>query len=76
MNSTVSKRGQTVIPAAIRRHKIQEGDMLEWIDEGKTIRVVPIASDPVRALCGRAKDQGLTEQLLAARAQDCLLEQW
>jgi AbrB family looped-hinge helix DNA binding protein len=71
MESTVSKRWQTVIPAAIRRrHKIQEGDMLEWIDDGETIRVVPITSDPVRALRGRAKGQRLTEQLLAARAED------
>jgi AbrB family looped-hinge helix DNA binding protein len=71
MESTVSKRWQTVIPAAIRRrHNIREGDLLEWIDEGDTIRVVPITSDPVRALRGRAKGERLTERLLAARAQD------
>jgi AbrB family looped-hinge helix DNA binding protein len=71
MKSMVSKRWQTVIPAAIRRrHNIREGDMLEWIDDGETIRVVPINADPVRALRGRAKGQGLTEQLLATRAED------
>jgi len=71
MKSMVSKRWQTVIPAAIRRrHKIREGDMLEWIDDGETIRVVPITSDPVRALRGRAKGERLTEWLLTARAED------
>jgi len=67
----VSKRWQTVIPAAIRRrHNIREGDLLEWIEDGETIRVVPITSDPVRALRGRAKGERLTERLLEARAKD------
>jgi AbrB family looped-hinge helix DNA binding protein len=71
MESLVSKRWQTVIPAAIRRrHNIREGDTLEWIDDGETIRVVPITSDPVQALRGRAKGERLTERLLAARAED------
>lgn len=69
MESMVSKRWQTVIPAAIRRrHNIRAGDMLEWIDDGQTIRVVPITSDPVRALRGRAVGEQLTERLLADRA--------
>ena len=71
MESMVSKRWQTVIPAAIRRrHNIREGDMLEWIDDGETIRVVPIPADPVAALYGRAKGERLTERLLAERAED------
>ena len=69
--TTVTKRWQTVIPATIRqRHNIHEGDLLEWIDDGQTIRVVPIAADPIRALRGRAQGQRLTEKLLAARAAD------
>ena len=71
MESTVSKRWQTVIPATIRRrYNIREGDSLEWIDDGETIRVVPISGDPVAALRGRAKGERLTERLLKARAQD------
>jgi AbrB family looped-hinge helix DNA binding protein len=71
METTVSKRWQTVIPADVRRrHNIREGDTLEWIDDGETIRVVPITADPVHALRGRAKGQRLTEQLLKARAED------
>jgi len=71
MESMVSKRWQTVIPAEIRRrHNIREGDMLEWIDDGETIRVVPIPVDPIAALYGHAKGEGLVEKLLAARAED------
>jgi len=71
MDSLVSKRWQTVIPAAIRRrHNIREGDRLVWIDDGETIRVVPIPADPVQALYGRAKGERLNERLLAARAED------
>lgn len=69
--TTVTKRWQTVIPAIIRqRHKIQEGDLLEWIDDGQTIRLVPIAADPIRALRGRGKGQQLTAKLLDARAKE------
>jgi AbrB family looped-hinge helix DNA binding protein len=71
MESTVSKRWQTVIPAEVRRrHNIREGDTLEWIDDGVTIRVVPIPADPVAALEGHAKGEHLLEKLLAARAED------
>lgn len=71
MDSLVSKRWQTVIPAAIRRrHNIREGDRLEWIDDGTTIRVVPIPPNPIQALYGRAKGEQLSERLLAARAAD------
>ena len=71
MESTVSKRWQPVIPASIRRrYNIREGDSLEWIDDGETIRVVPIRGDPLAALRGRAKGERLTERLLKARAED------
>jgi AbrB family looped-hinge helix DNA binding protein len=53
MQTAVTKRGQTVIPAAIRkRYHIEEGDSLVWINDGETIRVIPVARDPIRALRG------------------------
>lgn len=71
MQTAVTKRGQTVIPAAIRkRYHIQEGDSLVWIDDGETIRVVPIAHDPIRALRGSGRGEPLVERLLAARQAD------
>ncbi len=71
METAVTKRGQTVIPAAIRkRYGIAEGDYLAWLDDGETIRVVPIPADPVRGLRGSGKGEGLTKKLLAERKKD------
>jgi len=42
METLVSKRGQTVVPAAIRRrYSIREGDRLVWVDDGQVIKVYP-----------------------------------
>jgi AbrB family looped-hinge helix DNA binding protein len=71
MRTTVTKRGQTVISAAIRkRYQIQKGDQLVWLDDGETIRVVPVARDPIRALRGRGRGEHLVERLLMARQED------
>jgi AbrB family looped-hinge helix DNA binding protein len=71
MQTAVTRRGQTVIPAAIRkRYHIQEGDYLVWLDDGETIRVVPVARDPIQALRGRGRGEHLVERLLIARQED------
>ncbi len=71
MQTAVTKRGQTVIPAPIRkRYQIHEGDSLVWIDDGETIRVIPVAQDPIRALRGSGRGEPLTERLLARRQED------
>ncbi len=71
METAVTKRGQTVIPAAIRRrHNITGGSRLVWLDDGETIRVVPVPDDPLRALRGRAKGSGVRQKLLAERRAD------
>ena len=70
-DTAVTRRGQTVIPAAIRRrYGIEEGDRIVWLDDGTTIRVVPIPSDPIAALRGAGQGEGLTEELLAERRRD------
>ena len=71
MQTAVTKRGQTVIPAAIRkRYHIEEGDYLVWLDDGVSIRVVPVARDPIKALRGSGRGERLVEQLLGIRAED------
>jgi AbrB family looped-hinge helix DNA binding protein len=71
LTTTVTKRGQTVVPAAIRQHhNIRPGDMLAWIDDGETIKVIPLPRDPVRALRGCAKGEALVERLLASRQEE------
>ncbi len=71
MQTAVSKRGQTVIPAAIRkRYGLTDGGYVAWLDDGETIRVVPIPVDPVRGLRGHGRGGGLTAALLAQRHHD------
>ena len=70
MRSTITSRGQTVIPAAIR-HQFNLGpsDRLEWVVDGKQILVFPVPEDPINAFRGRGKG-GATERLLAERQKD------
>jgi AbrB family looped-hinge helix DNA binding protein len=71
LRTTVTKRTQTVVPALIRRrHNIQPGDMLAWIDDGETIKVVPLPKDPIRALRGCGKGESLLQRLLASRQEE------
>lgn len=69
--TVITRRGQTVVPAAIRRrHQLSDGDRLYWIDDGETIRVVPVPEDPVAALSGRGEGEDLVATLLEDRAED------
>jgi len=71
MQTAVTKRGQTVIPAAIRkRYHIKGGVRLVWLDDGETIRVVPVADDPIGSLRGRGRGKKITDRLLAERKRD------
>jgi AbrB family looped-hinge helix DNA binding protein len=71
METTLTDRGQTVIPAEIRkRYKLKKGTKLVWFDNGKTITVIPIPDDPVEALRGSGKGEGLLAKLLEERKLD------
>ncbi|MBI4308976.1 MAG: AbrB/MazE/SpoVT family DNA-binding domain-containing protein [Candidatus Omnitrophica bacterium] len=68
MTSTVTVRGQTAIPVAIRRkYNIIPQTKLEWIDDGHTIAVIPIPKDPIKALRGKFKEADLLGNLLKER---------
>jgi AbrB family looped-hinge helix DNA binding protein len=74
MRSTITERGQTVIPAAIRRQfHLSPADRLEWVLDNGTIRVVPVRANPVEAFRGQGKG-GATKRLLAARRDDLARE--
>lgn len=69
MKTTVTSRGQTVVPAKIRRdHGIEPQTRLEWIDDGHSIRVIPVPEDPLAAVKGTTK--GLGDTLLRERRRD------
>jgi len=71
MKTTMTSGGRTTVPAAIRRrHGIQPGDHVAWLDDGTTITVVPLPRDPVRALRGTAAGEGLLEAPLADRRSE------
>ncbi len=70
-HTAVTKRGQTAVPAAIRRrYHMEDGGRLVWLDDGETIRVIPVPGDPLDALRGCGRGERLTERLLAERALD------
>jgi len=71
MTSTVTIRGQTAIPVAIRkRYHIAPKALLEWIDDGHTITVMPISADPIKALRGLHKGAGWSKALLKSRQEE------
>ena len=70
MHSTITARGQTVIPAPIRRRfNLSPADRLEWIVENDIIRVIPVRADPIAAFRGQGQG-GAAQRLLADRQQD------
>lgn len=75
MNSTVSKRGQTVVPAELRkRYGIEEGTVLAWLDTQQGIRVFPLPSDPLAAFHGSGAGFGSVAEYLAEKQAERLKE--
>ncbi|MDA0578775.1 MAG: AbrB/MazE/SpoVT family DNA-binding domain-containing protein [Verrucomicrobia bacterium] len=71
METTISHRGQTVVPAAIRKaHRLIPSSRLEWIDDGLSIRVVPLGKDPIGQAKSAFGKSRLTRALLKSRAQE------
>ena len=71
MTTTVSSRGQTVIPAEIRkRHALTEQSRLAWIDDGGTIRVIPLPAGAQEFGRGMAKELKLSQALLSDRTEE------
>lgn len=71
MVTTMTRRGQTVVPAEIRRRfHIQSNAKLEWMTDGNSIRVIPIPSDPIRGARGIAKGTGLMKAFTEVRKQE------
>ena len=71
MQTSITKRGQTVVPAYIRKkYGVKEGDTLVWLEDVDGIKVVPVPQDPIRALRGRGQGEGLRQKLLLKRQED------
>lgn len=71
MGKPNTSRGQTVIPAEVRRFfRLSAADRLEWVIENNTIRVIPVQENPIAAFRGSSKRKGSVGRLLAERALD------
>jgi len=74
MRSTITSRGQTVIPAEIRRRfQLDPSKKLEWIVDHNGIKVVPVKADPIEAFRGQGKG-GSVQRLLQDRKRDSVRE--
>ena len=74
MRSTITARGQTVIPAQIRKYfHLSPSDRLEWIIDNKGIRVIPVEEDPISAFRGQGKGESVV-RLLDERSKDTATE--
>jgi len=69
---TVSRKGQVVIPAELRRkYGIDKGSRFEVHDKGGRIELEPITRNPIIGLRGKYKGKDrLTEALLQERAEE------
>jgi AbrB family looped-hinge helix DNA binding protein len=75
METTLTKRGQIVLPAEIRKkYNFKDGDKFVWLDDGHTIKLIPVPDNPLKALRGRGKGEGMVEKLLEDRLRDRELE--
>ena len=71
MRCTVSSRGQTSVPAEVRRRfHLKERSRLEWVIDGDVISVLPVPSAPVRSFRGSLKGKYSLKALLRARAKE------
>ncbi len=65
MQSTVSERGQTVVPREIRRaFNIGANTRLEWVVRDGMIIVYPVPLDPIRGSRGILRGSGLSNAVL------------
>lgn len=73
MRTTISKRGQTSVPAEIlKKYNLKKGSKLYWLDTGKEIKVIPIPEDIIKATYKIAEKEGLYNELMDYREKEKL----
>jgi AbrB family looped-hinge helix DNA binding protein len=67
----LNSKGQVTIPAELRRrHGLHEGDEVEVVEDGNTLRIVPVDDSPSRGvrlvhrMRGRASTTMSTDELM------------
>jgi AbrB family looped-hinge helix DNA binding protein len=66
MNVKISQKGWLVIPAALRaKYALKPGDILQVVDYGGVLAIVPAFTDPVKQGAGLLKgDDSLTQAMV------------
>jgi bifunctional DNA-binding transcriptional regulator/antitoxin component of YhaV-PrlF toxin-antitoxin module len=71
MRTTLTQRGQTVVPAKIRKiFHLDAESKIEWVIEGNTIRVIPIPNDPIKAFEGALKGKFTLKRFIEDRQKE------
>lgn len=71
METTVTERGQTAIPAEIRRrYNLKPHTKLMWLQTRNGLTIVPVSAEPIQALRGRFKGSKLVRSLLEERKRE------
>ena len=71
MRTKVTRKGQTVVPAPIRKRLgIGANSNLIWNSDGRIITVIPVPEDPIRSLRGSTEGKGLRKALILRRKED------
>jgi len=72
MITTVTSRGQTVVPARIRHFfKIKKNSRIDWVMEENSIKVYPLPDDTIKAARGMfAGGSPLDDVLLEERRKE------
>jgi len=71
MITTLTSKGQTVVPAPLRRKfHIEASCKLEWLADGDSIRVIPLGTDTVKMARGLARGSRLMEVLMEERRKE------
>lgn len=75
MITTITTKGQTVVPSSLRKkYGLAGGTRLEWIDTGELFKVIPVPKNVIKTLRGCARGEKLTQKLLRARKEDKSLD--
>jgi bifunctional DNA-binding transcriptional regulator/antitoxin component of YhaV-PrlF toxin-antitoxin module len=77
MTSSVSTRGQLVIPYKLRKkYGIKPHSIVRWMDTGQGLMLIPLTDDPVTSSRGMLKGTKVsTRSLLEAKKEDKVLEE-
>ena len=74
METTVTSKGQIVIPSSIRRRLgIKEGTRIEIEESGNEIILKPITREYIHSLRGKFRGKGLMKALMAEKKREKVL---